>query len=142
MANQNVTDETKTSWNPGAGFFLKSCQLEQTNYKQRNITTTERQVNEMSVVIIGGNERMVCQYTDICKDYGCKAKVFPKEHGSVKKKIGNPDLMILFTNTVSHKMVITASQEAKKNNIPIARIHTSSATALRSVLDEHCAAAM
>ena len=92
----------------------------------------------MSVVIIGGNERMVCQYTDICKDYGCKAKVFPKEHGSVKKKIGNPDLMILFTN----KMVITASQEAKKNNIPIARIHTSSATALRSVLDEHCAAAM
>ena len=55
----------------------------------------------MSVVIIGGNERMVCQYTDICKDYGCKAKVFPKEHGSVKKKIGNPDLMILFTNTVS-----------------------------------------
>ena len=32
----------------------------------------------MSVVIIGGNERMVCQYTDICKDYGCKAKVFPK----------------------------------------------------------------
>ena len=96
----------------------------------------------MSVVIIGGNERMVCQYTDICKDYGCKAKVFAKEHGSVKKKIGNPDLMILFTNTVSHKMVITASQEAKKNNIPIARIHTSSATALRSVLDEHCAAAM
>ena len=94
----------------------------------------------MSVVIIGGNERMVCQYTDICKDYGCKAKVFPKEHGSVKKKIGNPDLMILFTNTVSHKMVITASQEA--NSIPIARIHTSSATALRSVLDEHCAAAM
>ena len=84
------------------------------------------------------------QQVDVYKrqDYGCKAKVFPKEHGSVKKKIGNPDLMILFTNTVSHKMVITASQEAKKNNIPIARIHTSSATALRSVLDEHCAAAM
>ena len=57
----------------------------------------------MSVVIIGGNERMVCQYTDICKDYGCKAKVFPKEHGSVKKKIGNPDLMILFTNTYPTK---------------------------------------
>ena len=96
----------------------------------------------MSFVIIGLNDRIVFQYTYICKDYGCKAKVFPKEHGSVKKKIGNPDLMILFTNTVSHKMVITASQEAKKNNIPIARIHTSSATALRSVLDEHCAAAM
>ena len=98
----------------------------------------------MSVVIIGGNERMVCQYTDICKDYGCKAKVFPKEHGSVKKKIGNPDLMILFTNTVSHKMVITASHGSKEktNNSDRKKYHTSSATALRSVLDEHCAAAM
>ena len=42
-----------------------------------------------------------------------------------EKKIGCPDLLILFTNTVSHKMVITAAQEAKGNNVPIARIHTS-----------------
>lgn len=88
----------------------------------------------MSVVIIGGNERMVAQYTDICKEYGCKAKVFPKESGSVKRKIGCPDLIILFTNTVSHKMVIGAAQEAKKNNIPVERIHSSSANALRTVL--------
>ena len=59
----------------------------------------------MSVVIVGGNERMVCQYEDICKCFGCKAKVFAKEKGAMKKKIGDPDLLILFTNTVSHKMV-------------------------------------
>jgi len=93
----------------------------------------------MSVVIIGGNERMVCRYEDICKGYGYRAKVFPKENGSIKKKIGCPDLMILFTNTVSHKMVITASQEAKRGNIPIARIHTSSIAALRMVLEQYCA---
>lgn len=93
----------------------------------------------MSVVIIGGNERMVCQYADICKGYGCKAKVFAKENGPLKKKIGCPDLLILFTNTVSHKMVISASQEARRNRIPIARVHTSSAAALRSVLEEYCA---
>ena len=39
----------------------------------------------------------------------------------MKKKLGCPDLMILFTNTVSHKMVNSALQEAKKNNIPIAK---------------------
>lgn len=92
----------------------------------------------MSIVIIGGNERMECKYCDICKQYGCKAKVFTKERGSLKKKMGCPDLLILFTNTVSHKMVISASQEAKKNNIPIAHIHSSSATALQNVLSEHC----
>ena len=92
----------------------------------------------MSVVIIGGNERMVCQYADICKNHGCKAKIFVKEKGPLRKKLGCPDLMILFTNTVSHKMVLSASQEAKKNNIPVARIHTSSASALKTALDQHC----
>lgn len=92
----------------------------------------------MSVVIIGGNERMVCQYETICKGYGCKAKVFVKERGAVGKKMGNPDLLILFTNTVSHKMVISAVGEARKNNIPIARVHSSSACALHGVLCEHC----
>ena len=91
----------------------------------------------MSVVIVGGNERMVCQYHDICKCHGCKAKIFPKENGAIRKKLGCPDLLILFTNTVSHKMVISATQEAKRNNIPIARIHTSSASALHSVLLSH-----
>ena len=93
----------------------------------------------MSIVIVGGNERMVCQYQNICKNYGCKAKVFAKENGPIRKKIGNPDLLILFTNTVSHKMVLAAAQEAKRNNIPVARIHTSSAAALKGVLNEYCA---
>ena len=88
----------------------------------------------MSVVSVGGNERMSCQYQDICKEYGCKAKVFTKEKGAFKKKMGCPDLLILFTNTVSHKMVISAFQEAKKNQIPTLRVHTSSATALHHVL--------
>ncbi|HIT79623.1 MAG TPA: DUF2325 domain-containing protein, partial [Candidatus Faecivivens stercorigallinarum] len=30
----------------------------------------------MSVVIIGGNDCMVCQYKTLCKKYGCRAKVF------------------------------------------------------------------
>ena len=92
----------------------------------------------MSIVIVGGNERMVCQYQNICKNYGCKAKVFPKETGPLEKKIGSPDLMILFTNTVSHKMIQGAMKAAKKNSVPVARIHSSSATALRNLLCEHC----
>lgn len=93
----------------------------------------------MSVVIVGGNECMKGQYCEICKRCGCKAKVFTKENGAMKKKLGCPDLLILFTKTVSHKMVIGAVQEAKRNNIPIARVHSSSAAALKSVLSEYCA---
>ncbi|MFW5652302.1 MAG: DUF2325 domain-containing protein, partial [Acetivibrio ethanolgignens] len=32
----------------------------------------------MSVVIIGGHDRMVHQYRKICESYHCKAKIFTK----------------------------------------------------------------
>ncbi|MBP3700899.1 MAG: DUF2325 domain-containing protein [Lachnospiraceae bacterium] len=95
----------------------------------------------MSIVIVGGNERMVAQYEDICRSYGCRAKVYPKENGTMKKKLGCPDLLILFTGTVSHKMMTTASQEAKRKNVPIAHVHSSSASALRNALSQHLAIA-
>ena len=93
----------------------------------------------MSAVIIGGNECMVRRYQDICKSHGFRAKVFAKENGPMKKKIGTPDLMIVFTGTVSHKMVICAVQEAKRNNVPIVHVHSSSASALQQALSEHIA---
>lgn len=33
----------------------------------------------MSIVIVGGNERMVCQYEDICKGYGVKQRYLRKK---------------------------------------------------------------
>ena len=50
-------------------------------------------------------------------------------------QIGSPDLLILFTNTVSHKMVRTALAEAEKCKANIVRSHTSSSTALNEILD-------
>ena len=111
---------------------------EGTKQDNRVIINLQSRRMKMSIVIIGGNECMVCQYEKICKDYGCKAKVFAKEKGCLRKKLGNPDLMILFTNTVSHKMVNTAVAEAKKNRIRIARTHSSSAAALTDVLETYC----
>lgn len=91
----------------------------------------------MSVVIIGGHERMVRQYEEICAKHGCNAKVFVKERSGFKRNLGNPDLMILLTNTVSHKMVKSAVSEAKRNKIEIARAHSSSGSALAHVLLQH-----
>jgi len=91
----------------------------------------------MSVVIIGGHERMVRQYEEICENHGCTAKVFVKERSGFKKNLGMPDLMILLTNTVSHKMVKSAVNEAKRNKIKIARSHSSSAAALTNVLQSN-----
>ena len=92
----------------------------------------------MSVVIVGGNECMVRQYKDLCRAYKCKAKVYPKMSGGLKD-IGSPDLLVLFTNTVSHKMVRCALNETKGQSVRISRCHTSSMSALKSILEEHVA---
>ena len=89
----------------------------------------------MSVVIVGGHDRMVCMYKKICKEHKCKAKVFTQMSANLSGQIGSPDLLILFTNTVSHKMVRTALAEAEKCKANIVRSHNSSGTALNEILD-------
>lgn len=41
----------------------------------------------MSVVIVGGHDRMVGQYKKICKNYKCKAKVFTQMSADLNKQI-------------------------------------------------------
>ncbi len=90
----------------------------------------------MSVVIIGGNECMERRYKELCQEYSCKAKVYTKKSGSMKN-IGSPDLLVLFTSTMSHKMLRSVISGINGQNIPIARSHTSSMAALRNILDTH-----
>ncbi len=90
----------------------------------------------MSVVIIGGNECMERRYKDLCREYDCTAKVYTKMKNGMKK-IGSPDLLVLFTGTMSHKMLRSVLSETKGQDIRIARAHSSSMAALKSILDEH-----
>ncbi|MBR6755624.1 MAG: DUF2325 domain-containing protein [Peptococcaceae bacterium] len=90
-----------------------------------------------NVVIIGGHDCMACKYKDVCKEYQCRAKVFTQVPSNLDKKIGEPAMIVLFTNTVSHRMVNCAMEEAKRKNIQVIRSHTSSATALRKILEEN-----
>ena len=91
----------------------------------------------MSLLIIGGNESKEQQYTKIGKKHKCKAKVFTKMKTDLKNKIGSPDLLILFTSTVSHKMVHCAVAEAERKNIVVERSHSSSASALNGILEQY-----
>ena len=87
----------------------------------------------MSIVIVGGHDRMVCQYKKICKQFKCKAKVFTHMSADLNKQLGQPDLFVLFTNTVSHKMETTALDEAKRSNEKVFRCHTCSGAALTEI---------
>ena len=94
--------------------------------------------NEMSVVIIGGHDRMVRQYKKICQDHKYKAKVFTHMRTGLDKQIGTPDLLILFTSTVSHKMIRCVLDEVDSSRTDIVRCHTSSGSALTEILEQRC----
>ena len=93
----------------------------------------------MSVVIVGGNECMERRYIELCRKYSCEANVFTKPRGGLKSKLGSPDLMIFFTDTMSHKMLHSALSEIKGQNTRVEYCRSASLSALKSVLEKHTA---
>ena len=67
----------------------------------------------MSVVIIGGHDRMVRQYKEICENHKYKAKVFTQMKTGLDKLIGRPDLLILFTNLAVKGLLAALKKRVK-----------------------------
>lgn len=92
----------------------------------------------VSIAIVGGNECMERVYIDTCRKYGCRAKVYVKSSGDMTRRFGSPDMVILFTTTVSHKMKDIAMAEAKRCNAIVECCHSSSTSALKRIMEIHC----
>lgn len=90
----------------------------------------------MSIVLVGGHDRMHREYKKVSKGFGHDIKIFTQMKTNFSKRIGAPDGIIIFTNTASHKMVKAASVEAKKSNVNVLRCHTSSKSALENTIRE------
>ena len=90
----------------------------------------------MSIVIIGGNDCMASRYKQLCQSRNCKAKVFTQPQ-RIREQMGNPDLVVFFTNTVSHKMIHTATAALSGDSSQIVRCHSSSMSALKKILDQY-----
>lgn len=95
----------------------------------------------MSVVIVGGHDRMHCRYKEICKKFGCKCKVFTQCPANFRNQIGSPDMIVVFTGTVAHKMVSVATNQAEKSGAYIKHCNSSGACALNEALEEYFAGA-
>ncbi len=90
----------------------------------------------MSFVLVGGHDRMHREYKDIGKEKGAKVKVFTQLPTRFDKCIGFPDAMLIFTKTVSHKMLRIAEKEARRKNILLIKSHSSSGSALKRAIEE------
>jgi len=88
----------------------------------------------MNVVIIGGHDRLVCRYKEVCAQCGCKAKVFTQRSPCLGGSIGCPHLIVVFTGLVSHLAAKTAKELAADKNITLVQSHCASCNALRNIL--------
>ena len=57
----------------------------------------------MSIVIVGGHDRMVCQYKKICKQFKCKAKVFTHMSADLNKQLGHIEFLAIGCRSVCRK---------------------------------------
>ena len=88
----------------------------------------------MSIVIVGGNDRMATRYQDVCKSFNHKSKVFTQMPADFENKLGTPDLMVVFTGTCSHKMLGAVKKSSEKRGVPVEHVHSSSVSALKHLL--------
>lgn len=90
----------------------------------------------MSLLVIGGHERMEKDYYKLAKSKGYKTKVYTTMSSKVKNSIGSPDAIVILTSTVSHKMTKIVESHAKKMSIPIIRHKNSSKVAFNKCLED------
>ena len=61
--------------------------------------------------------------------------------GTLKGRVGDPDLLVLFTDTISHKMMKNAMNELRGRDTKVCRCRSGSLSALRETLELHRAGA-
>ena len=80
----------------------------------------------MTLLVVGGNERMKRDYINWGKEKGYKTKVILNMSSKALKDFGCPDAVVMFTSTVSHKLKTVVETQAKKKNIPVIRHYNNS----------------
>ncbi|WP_028575842.1 DUF2325 domain-containing protein [Desulfonatronovibrio hydrogenovorans] len=90
----------------------------------------------MTAAIIGGMDRLQPHYQKTAKKAGYKLKMFTGTENTINERIGNIDLMIIFTNKVSHSARKCALNAAKAENIPVMMCHSCGVSTLKECLEK------
>lgn len=88
----------------------------------------------MCVTLIGGMDRLKPNYMACARESGHQLKCISRNEANFADKTGNPDMLIVFTNKVSHEARRKASCLARAKNIPIVFAHSCGISTLRECL--------
>lgn len=84
--------------------------------------------------IIGGMDRLKPDYMETCREAGHEVKCIATNERNFTGKIGNPDLILVFTNKISHGARDKAILVAKKKGIHLEMFHCCGVSSLKEFL--------
>ncbi|EGY25608.1 hypothetical protein DA2_2088 [Desulfovibrio sp. A2] len=89
----------------------------------------------MCAALIGGMDRLKRDYINAALASGVDLKVFTGKENRIADKLGQADLVIVFTNKISHAAKREVVQHAKANSIPVQMLHSCGVSTLRQALE-------
>jgi hypothetical protein len=89
----------------------------------------------MCAVLVGGMDRLNMEYIEAARSLGVDLKVFTGQERSIRNQLGESDLLILFTDKLSHAARKEAVRHARTRNIPVRMVHSSGVSALRRCIE-------
>ena len=88
----------------------------------------------MSIVLIGGMDRLEPQYRQEAERVGMRLRVFTTAQNNIAAKLKHADAVVIFTNKVSHRARNEAVNAARTNDIPVFMHHACGVCTLRECL--------
>jgi hypothetical protein len=88
----------------------------------------------MSVVLIGGMDRLEPQYLREAERAGVNLSVFTTAQNGIAAKLKHADAVVIFTNKVSHRAKNEAMTAARANDVPVFMHHACGVCTLRECL--------
>jgi len=89
----------------------------------------------MCIALIGGMDRLDKHYKEVAQSAGLSLLIFTRSQTNIAAKLKKADVMVIFTNKVSHRVKTEAMQAAKSFGIPVIMRHTCGVCTLRECLE-------
>ena len=90
----------------------------------------------MCAALIGGMDRLHREYINEAKKKGVKLKCYTGKERKISGSLGRMDLVVLFTNKVSHKARKDVLSAVKGGDTQVIMRHSCGISSLRDCLDE------
>jgi hypothetical protein len=88
----------------------------------------------MSIVLVGGMDRLGEQYRAEAKRHGVDIQIFSQDEHGLSAKIKSSDGVVIFTNKVSHQARNRAFKTAKSEGVPVLMHHSCGVCSLGECL--------